>query len=109
MDLIFRCSCLKAFTPSLPLTLMPCRSDDGCDKIQENSRRSDTPKRGALRATEGKTGPQAGVLVPGEWQEPQRWVSFTRNRLQLKESRKCDAAVTWPMPLSGGSTRVTHS
>jgi hypothetical protein len=45
--LIFRCSCLKAFTPSLPLTLMPCRSDDGCDKIQENARRPDTPKRGA--------------------------------------------------------------
>ena len=34
--------------------------------------------------------------MPGEWQEPQRWVSFTRNRLQLKESRKCDAAVKWP-------------
>jgi hypothetical protein len=28
--------------------------------------------------------------VPGEWQEPQRWVSSTRNRLQLKESRKDD-------------------
>ena len=37
---------------------------------------------------QGKTGPKAGVLVPGEWQEPQRWVSSTRNRLQLKESRK---------------------
>ena len=36
---------------------------------------------------QGKTWPKAGVLVPGEWQEPQRWVSSTRNRLQLKESR----------------------
>ena len=45
---------------------------------------------------QGKTGPKAGVLVPGEWQEPQRWVSSTRNRLQLKESRKADAAVKWP-------------
>ena len=26
---------------------------------------------------QGKTGPKAGVLVPGEWQEPQRWVSST--------------------------------
>ena len=34
--------------------------------------------------------------MPGEWQEPQRWVSSTRNRLQLKESRKYDAAVKWP-------------
>jgi len=42
---------------------------------------------------QGKTGPKAGVLVPGEWQEPQRWVSSTRNRLQLKDSRKADAAV----------------
>ena len=42
---------------------------------------------------QGKTGPKAGVLMPGEWQEPQRWVSFTRNRLQLKESRKDYAAV----------------
>ena len=58
---------------------------------------------------QGKTWQKAGVLMPGEWQEPRRWVSFTRNRLQLKESRKCDAAVKWPMPLSGGSTRVTHS
>ena len=31
--------------------------------------------------------------MPGEWKEPQKWVSFTRNRLQLKESRKYDAAV----------------
>ena len=45
---------------------------------------------------QGKTGPKAGVLMPGEWQEPQRWVSSTRNRLQLKESRKGDAAVKWP-------------
>lgn len=36
---------------------------------------------------QGKTGPKAVVLVPDEWQEPQRWVSSTRNRLQLKESR----------------------
>jgi len=84
--LIFRCSCLKAFTPSPPLTPMPRRSDDGCDKIQENPWRCNTPKRGAQG--QGKTGPKAGVLVPGEWQEPQRWVSSTRNRLQLKESRK---------------------
>jgi hypothetical protein len=33
----------------------------------------------------GKTWPNADVLVPGEWQEPQRWVSSTRNRLQLPE------------------------
>jgi len=45
---------------------------------------------------QGKTWQKAGVLMPGEWQEPQRWVSFTRNRLQLKESRKYDAAVKWP-------------
>ena len=45
---------------------------------------------------QGKTGPKEGVLVPGEWQEPQRWASSTRNRLQLKESRKADAAVKWP-------------
>jgi hypothetical protein len=45
---------------------------------------------------QGKTWPKAGVLMPGEWQEPQRWVSSTRNRLQLKESRKYDAAVKWP-------------
>ena len=93
MDLIFRCSCLKAFTPSPPLTPMPCRSDDGCNKIEENPWRSDTPK-GAQG--QGKTGPKEGVLVPGEWQEPQRWASSTRNRLQLKESRKADAAVKWP-------------
>ena len=30
------------------------------------------------RKGQGKTGPKAGVLVPGEWQEPQRWVSSTR-------------------------------
>jgi hypothetical protein len=30
--------------------------------------------------------------MPGEWQEPQRWVSSTRNRLQRKDSRKADAA-----------------
>ena len=45
---------------------------------------------------QGKTWQKAGVLMPGEWQEPQRWVSSTRNRLQLKESRKADAAVKWP-------------
>jgi hypothetical protein len=39
---------------------------------------------------------QNAVLVPGEWQEPQRWVSSTRNSLQLKESRQVDAAVKWP-------------
>jgi hypothetical protein len=50
-------------------------------------------RKGALG--QGKTWPKAGVLVPGEWQE--RWVSSTRNRLQLKESRKDDAAaVKWP-------------
>ena len=86
MDLIFRCSCLKAFTPSLPLTPMPCRSDDGCDKIQENPWRCNTLKRGAGPGQD-MANAKAGVLMPGEWQEPQRWVSITRNRLQLKESR----------------------
>jgi hypothetical protein len=40
LDLIFRCSCLKAFTPSPPLTPVPCRSDDSCDKNEANARRS---------------------------------------------------------------------
>jgi len=71
LDLIFRCSCLKAFTPSLPLTPMPCRSDDGCDKIQENPWRCNTLKRGAGPGQD-MANAKAGVLMPGEWQEPQR-------------------------------------
>jgi hypothetical protein len=55
-------------------------------QLQRVRARCNTPKRGAQG--QGKTWPKAGVLVPGEWQEPQRWVSSTRNRLQLKESRK---------------------
>ena len=34
MDLIFKSSCLKAFTPSPLLTAVPRRSDAGCDKIE---------------------------------------------------------------------------
>ena len=63
LDLIFRCSCLKALTPSLPLTPFPCRSDDGCDNIQEiNSRRCNTPKRGA-----GPGQDRAKSRVAGAW------------------------------------------
>ena len=39
----FRCSCLKAFTRSPPLTPVPCRSDVGCDKIDAMPRRHDAP------------------------------------------------------------------
>jgi hypothetical protein len=56
--------------------------------------RGQTRRKGAQG--QGETGPKEGVLMPGEWQEPQRWASSTRNRLQLKESRKADAAVKWP-------------
>jgi len=51
---------------------MPCRSDDGCGKIEENQGGA-TRRKGAQGL--GKTVPKAGVLVTGEWQEPQGWVS----------------------------------
>jgi hypothetical protein len=89
--LIFRCSCLKAFTPSPPLTPMPCRSDDGCDNSRFKKKQGGQTRRSGAQG-QGKTWPKAGVLMPGEWQEPQRWVSSTRNRLQRKDSRKADAA-----------------
>ena len=58
-------------------------------KIQGGQTRAETGRRARARQ-------KADVLLPGEWQEPQRWVSSTRNRLQLKESRKYDGAVKWP-------------
>jgi hypothetical protein len=69
LDLIFRCSCLKAFTPSPPLPPMPCRSDDGCDNIQEDPRQCNTPKRGAGPGQDMAKTQKQVVLVPGEWQE----------------------------------------
>ena len=39
MDLIFKSICLKAFTPSPPLTAVPRRSDASCDKIEVIPRR----------------------------------------------------------------------
>ena len=46
---IFRLSYLKAFTPSPPLTPLPCRIDSGCDKVEVISRRCNAPfvRRGA--------------------------------------------------------------
>ena len=57
----------KPFTPNPPLTpvpcrAVPCRSDDGCDKIDAiakgNARGGATPQFGAQG--QGKTGPKAG-------------------------------------------------
>ena len=49
LTFIFRPSCLKAFTPSPPLTPLPCRIDSGCDMVQVISRRCNAPfvRRGA--------------------------------------------------------------
>ena len=56
-----------------------------------------TPERGAGGRARARHGQKSRcAAMPGEWQEPQRWVFSTRNRLQLKESRKDDAAVKWP-------------
>ena len=41
--MILRFSCVKAFTPTHPLTPVPCRSDVGCDKIDAMPRRHDAP------------------------------------------------------------------
>ena len=62
MDLIFRCSCLKAFTRSPPLTPVPCRSDVGCDKIDAMPRRHDAPFGAQGQA---KTRPNPEVLMAG--------------------------------------------
>ena len=43
LTFIFRLSCLKAFTPSPPLTPLPCRIDSGCDMVEVISRRCSTP------------------------------------------------------------------
>ena len=43
LTFIFRLSCLKAFTPSPPLTPLPCRVDSGCDMVQVISRRCNSP------------------------------------------------------------------
>ena len=40
---IFRLSCLKAFTPSPPLTPLPCRIDSGCDMVEVIPRRCNAP------------------------------------------------------------------
>ena len=74
LDLIFRCSCLKALTPSLPLTPIPCRSDDGCDKIEENpravrhaekgrrARARQGQKQGCWCLVSGRTAPEMGLF-----------------------------------------------
>jgi len=75
---------------------MPCRSDDGCGKIEENQGGA-TRRKGAQGL--GKTVPKAGVLVTGEWQvagAPGMGLlqSSTRNRLQLKESSVVSRGLT---------------
>ena len=39
MDLIFKSICLKAFTPSPPLTAVPRKGNASCDKIEVIPRR----------------------------------------------------------------------
>ena len=80
LTFIFRLSCLKAFTPSPPLTPLPCRIDSGCDMVQVISRRCSAPfvRRGAA-----KTRPKAAVLLAGYGAEPQRKLSSIRNGLQF--------------------------
>ena len=66
MDLILRFSCVKAFTPTHPLTPVPCRSDVGCDKIDAMPRRHNTPFARSVRAQgQAKTRPNPGVLMAG--------------------------------------------
>jgi len=62
LDLILRFSCVKAFTPTHPLTPVPCRSDVGCDKIDAMPRRHDAPFGAQGQA---KTRPNPEVLMAG--------------------------------------------
>ena len=43
LTFIFRLSCLKAFTPSPPLTPLPCRIDSGCNMVEVIPRRCNAP------------------------------------------------------------------
>ena len=53
---------MKAFTPTHPLTPVPCRSDVGCDKIDAMPRRHDAPFGAQGQA---KTRPNPEVLMAG--------------------------------------------
>ena len=75
LTFIFRLSCLKAFTPSPPLTPLPCRIDSGCDVVEVISRRCSTPfvrsgagkneaKGSCAAGWLGATAPEMALLKP---------------------------------------------
>ena len=90
---IHRPSCLKAFTPSPPLTPLPCRIDSGCDMVQVISRRCSAPfVRPGAGKNETKGSCAAGWLwgrAPEKALLHQEWAALSG---ELKSSGCCQVA-----------------
>ena len=93
LTFIFRLSCLKAFTPSPPLTPLPCRVDSGCDMVQVISRRCSAP---FMRPGAGKNETKGSCAASWLWGRApekallhQEWAALPG---ELKSSGCCQVA-----------------